>query len=185
MSVAMQTSRIGRRLVIDSIVASALLLGTLGSVYAEQPAVSLIGHYTNLVWDKSEDPHALSGYNLDLYKQGDAVFGNIGVAVGSPEPVLAKLYDISFDEKSKAISFKAKYTKGTRYRKGIPPEKRDAKIILTFSGKLNPRWIKGEFVQQDGYPPFDIVGKEKLTIRKTDDNLTPENFEDWNLLFGN
>jgi hypothetical protein len=185
MSAVMQTSRIGRRLVIDSVVASALLFGTLGPVYAEPPAVSLIGHYSNLVWTKDEDPHALSGYNLDLYRQGNTVFGNIGVAVGSPEPVLAKLYDISFDEKTKAISFKAKYSKGTRYHKDIPPEKSDAKVILTFSGKLSPRWAKGEFVQQDGYPPFEITAKDKGTLRKTSDTLKPDSIEEWNQLFGN
>ncbi|WP_431475640.1 hypothetical protein [Massilia eburnea] len=184
LSAVIQISRTGRQLAIDSLVAGALLLGTLAPAYAEAAAPSLIGHYSNQVWDDSEDPHALSGYSLDLYRQGKVVFGRIAVAVGSPEPVSAKLYDVSLNEKTKVISFKAKYSEGSHAGKNILPEKRDAKVILTFSGKLDPRGVRGEFVHRDGYPPFAISGKEKSLLPKQDDKYVPSSFEEWNQMFG-
>lgn len=184
LSAVIQISRTGRQLVIDSLVAGALLLGTLAPACAETAAPSLIGHYSNQIWSDGEDPHALSGYSLDLYRQGKVVFGKIAVAVGSSEPVAAKLYDVSMNYKAKTISFKAKYSEGSRSGKNIPPEKRDAKVILSFSGKMGPRGVRGEFIRRDGYPPFAITDKEKTLLRKQDDKYVPVSFDDWNQMFG-
>ncbi|WP_156401550.1 hypothetical protein [Duganella sp. Root1480D1] len=183
MSAAMLISRTGPRLGIKVLVVGALLVGNLGSVYAEATAPTLIGHYSNQVWTRDVDPHAISGYALDLYKQGDVVFGSIGVAVGSPEPVGAKLYDILYDEKSKTLSFKAKYSEGTQYGKDIPPEKREAKVILTFSGKLNSHGAQGEIVRQDGYPPFATIEKKRSLLRKQSSKYVPHDVERWNKRF--
>lgn len=185
MSAAMLINRIGRRLGIDFLVAGALLLGTCGSAHSGTEAPSLIGHYSNQVWSKDADPHALSGYALQLYKQGDVIFGGIGVAVGSPEPVRGKLYDISFDEKAKTISFKAKYSEGIKVSRDTPPEGKDAKIILTFTGKLSPRRVQGELIRQDGYPPFKILTKQTLVLRKSSVKFVPDSIDEWNQLYGN
>jgi len=183
MPAVMQTGCIGRRLLIDFIVAGALFSGTLGPAYAEPQAVLLIGHYSNQVWTGDVDPHAVSGYALDLYKQGDAVFGSIGVAIGSPEPVGAKLYDISYDEKAGTVSFKAKFSEGAQFGKDIPPEKSNAKVLLTFSGKLNSRGIQGEFVRHDGYPPFAAIERKRSLLRKQDSKYVPHDLELWNKRF--
>jgi len=148
-------------------------------------APSLVGHYSNQVWSDGEDPHAVSGYYVSLYKNGGTLFGDIGVAIGSAEPASAKLYDISLDEKEGKISFKADYSRGTEHFKGLPREGRDAKRILTFSGKLKPRALQGEFIEQDGYPPFAKVGKEKSVLRKSKDDFTPSSMEEWTQLHGN
>ncbi|KQV42947.1 hypothetical protein ASE26_03275 [Duganella sp. Root198D2] len=121
---------------------------------------------------------------MDLFRQGKVVFGRIAVATGSPEPVSAKLYDVSLNEKAKTISFKAKYSAGSHAGKNIPPEKRDAKVFLSFSGKLSARGVRGELVRRDGYPPFAIIGKEKALLKKQDDKFVPSSIEEWNQMFG-
>ena len=153
------------------------MLGIFAPATAETTAPSLIGHYSNQVWSEGEDPHALSGYSLDLYRQGQVVFGRIGVATGSSEPVGAKLYDVSWNERTK-------YSEGSRSGKNIPPEKSDAKVILSFSGKLSPRGVRGEFVHRDGYPPFEVTAKEKSLLPKQDDKYVPSSIEEWNQMFG-
>lgn len=143
-----------------------LFLGMTGLAQAETSARTLVGNYSNMVWSDGEDPHAVSGYEVRLYKNGTVITGDMGIAIGSPEPEHSELYDISFNEEDKKISFKVNYSRGIEIRKGLPPGGRDAKTILTFSGKLNPRQLKGEITQQEGYPPFKTVGKEKSILRK-------------------
>jgi hypothetical protein len=167
------------------LLAAALFLGMAGPAHADSAPLSLVGHYSNQVWDDGEDPHALSGYAVSLYKQGNAVFGNIGIAIGSSEPVGAKLYDIALNEKEGKISFKAKYSRGVEHRKGLPREGRDAKRILTFSGKLKASGLQGEFIEQDGYPPYATVGKEKSVLRKSKDDFTPRDMTEWKQLHDN
>ncbi|WP_139232662.1 hypothetical protein [Duganella sp. CF458] len=144
--------------------AGALLFGALAPANAETTVATLVGHYSNQVWSDGDDPHALSGYFVSLYKQDGTLFGNIGIAIGSAEPAQAKVYDITLNEKDGKISFKADYSRGIEHRKGLPPEGRDAKRILTFSGKLKPRGLQGEFIEQDGYAPFSIVAREKSVL---------------------
>lgn len=148
------------------LLAIALFLGTTGLARAEPNERTLIGDYSSMVWSDGEDPHAVSGYEVRLYKNGKVITGDMGIAIGSPEPEHAELYDISFNEKDKKISFKANYSRGIEISKGLPPGGRDAKTILTFSGRLSPRQLKGEIVQQEGYPPFKTVGNEKSILRK-------------------
>jgi hypothetical protein len=118
-----------------------------------------------------------------LYKQGNAVFGSIGIAIGSPEPVGSRLYDISFDEKAGTISFKAKFSAGTQYGADIPLAQRNAKVLLTFSGKLNSRGVQGEFVWHDGYPPFAVIEKKRSLLRKQNSKYVPHDLELWDKRF--
>lgn len=161
------------------LLAGALFLGAACVVHAETKAPSLVGHYSNQEWSAGEDPHALSGYTVNLYKQGKLVFGDIGVATGSVEPAQAKLYDVSFDEKAGTITFKAKYSEGVELGKDLPPEGREVKVILTFIGKLDQRGLQGEFVKRDGYPPFPAVGIEQSVLPRTKDKFVPRSVEDW------
>ncbi len=174
-----------RRLNIYLQLAGVLLFGNLAPANAETTAPSLVGHYSNQIWDDGEDPHALSGYYVSLYKQGSTVFGDIGIAIGSSEPERATLYDISVNEKRGMITFKAKYSRGIEHYKGLPPEGRDAKRILIFSGKLNARRLQGEFIEQDGYPPFTTLRKEASVLQKAKEQYTPHSMEEWNQLHGN
>lgn len=176
---------IGRRFSICLQLAGALLFGAFAPANAGSTVPTLVGHYSNQVWSDDEDPHALSGYTVSLYQQDGILFGNIGIAIGSAEPATAKLYDISLNEKEGKISFKADYSSGIEHRKGLPREGRDAKRILTFSGKLKPRWLQGEFIERDGYTPFATIRKEKSVLRKSKDDFTPGSMAEWSQLYGN
>lgn len=164
---------------LATLVAGAVFLGTACQAHAESRAPLLVGHYSNQEWSPGEDPHALSGYTVNLYKQGKVLFGDIGVAIGSAEPAQAKLYDIAFDEKAGTILFKAKYSEGIELGKDLPPEGREVKIILTFSGTLDRRRLQGEFVRRDGYPPFPSVGIEQAVLLRVNDKFVPRSVEEW------
>lgn len=164
---------------LATLFAGALFIGAACQSHAETKAPSLVGHYSNQEWSAGEDPHALSGYTVNLYKQGKLVFGDIGVATGSLEPAQAKLYNVAFDEKAGTITFKAKYSEGVELGRDLPPEGREVKVILTFTGKLDQRRLEGEFVKRDGYPPFPAVGLEQSILLRTKDNFVPRSVEDW------
>jgi len=139
--------------------------------------VTLIGDYFSMEYSDSEEPHAKSGYSLELYKQGNVVFGSIAVADGSLEPSQASIYDVSYNEEQKTISFKAKYSDGTEYTKDV---EREARVLLTFSGKIGKDQIKGTVTKLDWYTHEPREEQELAVIPKSDgERGVPKSFEEW------
>lgn len=144
---------------------------------APASAVTLLGSYFSIEYSDSEEPHALSGYSLDLYKQGKIVFGDIAVANGSLEPSQASIYDVVYNEEQKTISFKAKYSDGTEYEKDV---EREARVLLTFTGKIEKDQIKGTVTKLDGYTHEPREEQELAVIPRSDDGASvPKSFEEW------
>lgn len=146
---------------------------------ARAPArpVTLIGDYFSMEYSDSEEPHAKSGYSLELYKQGNVIFGAIGVADGSLEPSFASIYDAVYNEEQQTISFKAKYSDGMEYTKDAG---REARVLLTFSGKIGKDQIKGTVTKLDWYTHEPREEQVLAVIPKSDgDPDVPKSFEEW------
>lgn len=149
------------------------------NVYAASPDVVLVGHFSNIEVTHDDDPHFLSGYDLSLYRKGNVVFGNIGVGTGAPEPAHATLYDVTFDEQKKTLIFKAKYSGGWEYSKETGSAGREARVLLSFSGRISPKSVRGKFNKKDGYN-LSAPGTNISAVMKRDsDDYVPESFETW------
>jgi len=140
--------------------------------------VALIGSYFSIEYSDTEEPHAKSGYSLDLYKQGNVVFGEIAVANGSLEPSQASIYDAVYNEEQKTISFKAKYSDGSEF---VGDKERESRVLLTFSGKIGKDQIEGTVTKLDGYTHEPLDKQELAVIPKTEGAPDlPASFEEWN-----
>lgn len=141
--------------------------------------VHLIGNFSNQKVTHDADPHFISGYSVSLYRRGQMLFGDIGVAVGSPEPVSGRLYDIEFDPASKKLSFKAKYSDGREFSKETGREGRDSRVVLTFTGKVSRKSLAGVIVLQDGYN-LEKAGTRSFEVMKREkDDFTTKTFAEW------
>jgi len=116
-----------------------------------QSQTKLIGHFTNMVADGSDDPHFVSGYNLHLYTKDDHVFGTIAVAIGTGEPIAAELQDAFFSPATKKLSFRAEYSDGWEHSKEIGAQGRESRRILMFSGTVTTTRVVGQIVTRDRY----------------------------------
>lgn len=146
---------------------------------ASTPAgpVTVIGSYFSMEYSDTEEPHANSGYSLDLYKQGNVVFGAIGIADGSLEPSQASIYDVIYNEEQKTISFKAKYSDGSEF---VGDKEREARVQLTFSGKIDKEQIKGTVTKLDAYTHEPREEPELAVIPKSDGEPdVPTSFDEW------
>jgi hypothetical protein len=154
-----------------------LLFSTCSCAVAGE--VILIGHYSNQKATTDEDPHIVSGYWISLYRQDDIVFGDIGVATGSLEPVQGRLYDIVFDPVTKNLSFKAKYSRGIEAGKGIPKEGRESHNLMLFSGKLERTAIAGTVVLKDGYNMSRPEKKTFESMKRVKFYYKPASMQQW------
>ncbi len=164
---------------MNRILAILILFCVTGTCSAELGAVALLGHFSNQKISQDADPHFLSGYKVSLYQIDRTVFGNIAIAVGSPEPVKGRLYDIKFDPTTKGLSFKAKYSEGREYNKQTAAEGRESRVLLAFSGKITPKGLAGTVILQDGYS-LDQAGKKTFAaMKRTRSKFKPDSFTEW------
>lgn len=141
--------------------------------------VVLLGHFSNQKVTQDADPHFISGYSVSLYQSDQIFFGDIGVAVGSSEPVSGQLYDIEFDPGTKKLSFKVKYSDGREFPKEMGREGRDSRVLLTFAGKLSRKALAGTVVLQDGYS-LEKPGTRTYEIMKREkDDYKPHSMAEW------
>lgn len=155
------------------------LLSLAGESRAATDDVVLLGHFSNQKITRDADPHYISGYSVSLYQSGQTYFGKIGVAVGSPEPVPGRLYDIKFDPASKKLNFKVKYSDGNVASKETGPAGRESRVQLTFSGKLTRKSLAGTVVLKDGYSPEKAGIKTYEVMKRKDDDDKPKSLAEW------
>ena len=152
----------------------AVLLGALQlPALAGPPDVALIGHYSSMVTSGGEEPHFISGYDLDLYSRKHRAFGTIAVATGSPEPVGADLKDVVFDEATKQLRFDAVYSGEREYSKRTGPDGREIRTLLHFAGTVGPGAVTGVMTLKDGDCGSCLPRTKKVVLKKTSDTYIP------------
>lgn len=146
---------------------------------AQSGKIVLLGHFDNMVSSDGEDPHLVSGYRLDLYRQGQAVFGNIAVATGSGEPVQAPLREVRYDEQKRTLAFEAKYSDGTEYNQDSGADGRESRVVLRFSGTLTANALQGQFQRIDAWHPKDEGEITRQNIAREKDDSVPDSLAAW------
>ncbi len=131
-----------------------------------QDNVMGFGKWSNVKVSESEDSHA-SGITVKMWRYRGNLIGYLFEYVGPPsDPPTGMLEDISFNEKTMEISFRAKLSTGHVYsdkdKKWVP-----AKDIYIFKGTIQPTAIIGDLekrrVQDDGKEK--IVEGEKIELK--------------------
>lgn len=155
-----------------------LFCGLSGSQAAGRSPV-LVGHFTNQKISSGSEPHILSGYSVSIYRSGNKLFGDVGIGIGSSEPARTVLYDIAFDDRTKKIAFKAKYSAGRQFGKDIPPQGRESRLVMSFLGVKTPTAIKGTVTEIDGDGAAKTAAPVRVVLKRTGDDFVPANYEEW------
>jgi hypothetical protein len=119
---------------------------------AVEPAnTRLVGHYTNMKVEGSDDPHFLSGYNISLYQQPKETRAYIMVAIGSPDPTRATVSNLTYDPARRCLTFTAQYSSGLETNPLKGATRRESFKVVFFRGVVRPETIKGTMGEKDFY----------------------------------
>ena len=104
------------------------------------------------------------GYTVELWKEGDQIFGLLLAYVGPPaDPPTGILEDVKFDPKTRRLSFTARMTTGLLYSReyaGVPSHDR-----FSFKGVLTRKRLVGVLRQSDDLSPSFQPTSKRITLR--------------------
>jgi hypothetical protein len=140
--------------------------------------VEVVGHFLKV---KHAGDDAF-GYSLRLWKEGNQVFGLLGVYIGAPaDPPIGILEDVKFDLRTRQFSFSARLSIGWVYAGGTwnnPTRDR-----YSFSGVLTRREVTGILKHSDEFRPTDPPTSERIRLRRSVDATQtmsePTSFSEW------
>jgi len=119
------------------------------------------------------------GYEVDLWQQGDRVFGLLLVGDGpAGDTPAGMLEDVEFDSHSGRLSFSARLTTGLHYCRehdGVP-----SRDVFRFSGVLSKRDLAGRFQHSEALHPAEAPRTEHVALRRSARDLTvPASYAEW------
>ena len=123
------------------------------------------------------------GYSLQLWKQGDQVFGLLFLYVGPPaDPPVGLLEDVKFDPRTNQLSFSARLSTGMRFGGGkwdVPSRNR-----FNFRGVLTRREVVGTLKESDDLSPQLRPSSKRIRLRRSaelsqDMNPPPATYSAW------
>lgn len=149
-------------------------------VFAEssQSQISIVGTYTNM---RHTEEHSY-GYTVELWKQGNRVFGFILASNGlSGDTPTGLIEDVKYEPVSGKFSFKAKLTMGLIYNKQL---KKDvpSQDIFKFNGILNKDTLSGTLEVSEAIsnkPPVKEEIRLLFSAEKTRQLQTFSSYEYW------
>jgi hypothetical protein len=132
--------------------------------------VDYLGSYSSLAADSSadEDPH-FNGYSLDLFREGDFVFGSFEIAAGTEEVTGAPIEAVKLDFASHHISFRARMSLSREYGPGMPSGGRPSRDLIEFNGKITVDEVSGTLLLKDGYNPNLLRESKFIVLKHMDD----------------
>lgn len=141
--------------------------------------VQVLGDFTRLRYPGDD----AFGYSLQLWKQGDHVFGLLAVYVGPPaDPPTGLLEDVTFDPRTRRFSFSARLSTGFVHAAGdkwAPTQDR-----FTFRGTLSRTAVTGTLQQFDVLRPDEPLLSKQIKLRlakhlSEDLMPAPASYEEW------
>ena len=141
--------------------------------------VQVVGDFTRLRYPGDD----AFGYSLQLWKEGDHVFGLLAVFVGPPaDPPTGLLEDVRFDPRTRRFSFSARLTLAFVRPSGdkwVPTLDR-----FTFKGRLTRTEVRGTLqhfdVRRPDQRPLSRRIKLRLSKHLTEDLMpAPASYEEW------
>jgi hypothetical protein len=124
--------------------------------------VEVIGGFSSITHAEGD----AFGYAIELWKDGDQIFGLLLVYVGPPaDPPTGILEDVKFDPKTKRLSFTTRMTTGLLYSRdyaGVPSQDR-----FKFEGVLTRRHVIGVLRQSDDLAPEFRPTSKRIRLRRS------------------
>lgn len=122
--------------------------------------VRVLGNYSNV---KPVGDDAF-GYSLQLWKEGNRIFGLFAVYTGAPaDPPVGILENVQFDPHTRQLSFSARLSTGVRY---IGPDSRSpTRDRFSFSGVLTAKEVTGTLIQTDELVPQNRPTSSRIRLR--------------------
>lgn len=145
--------------------------------FAQGGAVTLIGHFDGIKWDKSDDPHG-EGYAVDLYESDGKLFGLFAYNPGSIEVTSSQLVEVHWDKKRGKVAFKSKSSCCTEHAGSVSRE-RPTRDLFIFEGKISRHALTGQLDHRDGYAADKPGVSEKVRLKRYADREVPESYEAW------
>jgi hypothetical protein len=142
----------------------------------EQPPVSFMGEFSNV---RHTAEHAY-GYSVQLWREGDKIFGLFTAASGLAGDVpCGLLEDVRFNPVTGTFSFTAKLSVATIYLgKGRQEPTRD---LFSFNGTLHGAVLAGSLTHLDQLQPKSKPTSKRLRLPRTSNPPTIDaaTHEDW------
>jgi hypothetical protein len=157
-------------LLISLLAFSPLLCGQSAS------PISVVGDFSDM---RHTEEHSY-GYSLQLWRQGDTLFGFFLASEGlSGDTPTGMLDEVKFDPRSGALSFKAKLNIGVvLLDAGKQAPSRD---LFEFRGTLGQDAIAGTLTRRDMLHPGAKPRVSRVQLRKGDSELMTKaaTYDDW------
>jgi hypothetical protein len=107
------------------------------------------------------------GYSLQLWKQGNQVFGLLFVYLGPPsDPPAGLLEDVKFDPRTKQLSFSARLSTGVR-SSGAGKWDVPSRDRYSFRGVLSGREVVGTLKESDDLSPKISPRSKRIRLRRS------------------
>jgi hypothetical protein len=140
--------------------------------------VRVLGDFQNIKFPGDD----AFGYSLQLWKDGDQIFGLLVVFTGAPaDPPTGILEDVKFDPRTRQFSFSARLSTGWTYAGGnwnTPTRDR-----FNFSGVLTQREVTGILKHSDELrrtaPPVSERIRLRRSVDATQSMSQPASYSEW------
>lgn len=114
---------------------------------------------------RSDGEHAY-GYDVQLWKQGDQIYGLISAHAGLiGDPPTGLLENVRFDPKTKKFSFKAKLTLGMFFSKDY--DNVPSRDVFEFEGTLTTARLAGTLSMTNELCADKCPGKKKINLPRS------------------
>lgn len=156
---------------------SALLLVATAST-AAPPSAQHLGFFSNQrTVGSSDDPHT-EGYSVDIYREGQRVFGKLCVSTGIETPC-GIIDEAKIQSSTGAITFRAKLSTGTEFTRDSGSQGRPSRDIFEFIGTISRNSVKGRMTHRSGYEPSSDAHIERVSLHRIHLNTATTRYADW------
>lgn len=123
--------------------------------------IRVLGNFSNVKHVGADDAF---GYSLQLWKEGDRIFGLFAVYTGAPaDPPVGILKDVQFDPHTRRLSFSARLSTGVMYTG--PDSSVASRDRFSFRGVLTAREVTGILMQADELVPQNRPTSRRIRLR--------------------
>ena len=143
--------------------------------------VKVLGDFKNIKFPGDD----AFGYSLQLWKEGDQIFGLLAIFTGAPaDPPTGLLEDVKFDSRTRQFSFSARLSTGWVHSGGNwNTRTRDR---FSFRGVLTRNEVTGILKRTDDLRPTDQPTSKRIRLRRSkrstqDMNPPPPTYADWKI----
>lgn len=174
--VARRKNLIGQRMGTEMrwLLLTAFFLVGISST-AASPSAQHLGFFSNQrTVGSSEDPHA-EGYALDLYREGERIFGNFCISTGIETPC-GIIDDAKIKLSTGAISFRAKLSTGTEFTRDSGSRGRPSRDIFEFVGTISSNALKGRITHRSDYGSASEIRPESVLLHRIHTDTAPANW---------